>query len=139
MSYILTNWGEEHFVKNGLKVSFDFGVYDDDADTITETDDIGSIGTEPGGSYSRNTTSISTSEVSDYSGDWGFQVTESFDTSTSSQGSIDGSFAVVNFQAEESSDGSAQDHLHHTAGPFSQQRDLSSVDTLEVTITVTVT
>lgn len=139
MGYILTDLGEEHFVKNGLKVSFDFGLYDDGTDAIVDTDDVGAITTEPSGSaYARQSVTISSTEVQDLSGDWGFQVTVTFDTSDSSQTSIDGTFGVVNFQAEDTGDASAQDHLHHTAGPFGTERDLSNVDTLDVTITVTV-
>lgn len=138
MSYILTDLGEEHFTKNGLQVSFDFGLYYDNTDAVSETDDL-PLSTEPTGSaYGRQSVTVGSAETQDLSGDWGFQVSTSFDTSDSSQ-TVDGTFGVVNFQAEDTSDGSANDHLHHTAGPFSQDRDLSQIDTLDVTITVTVT
>jgi len=140
MSYVLTDIGEEHVAKNGLQVAFDFGIYDDDIDGVTETTDIAGITTEPAGSnYARQSVTPGAAETGNYSGDWGFQTTVTFDTSDSAQGSIDGTFGVVNFDSEEAGDaGTPTDHLHHTAGPFSQQRDLSSVDTLNVTITVTV-
>jgi hypothetical protein len=139
MSYLLTDIGEEHVVKNGLLVSMDFGVYDDGSDSVAEGDDL-PLSSEPSGSnYSRQSVTFGSSEAGSYSGDWGVETTVTFDTSDSSQLSIDGSFGVVNFDSDVAGDaGTPTDHLHHTAGPFSQERDLSSVDTLDVTITLTV-
>lgn len=137
MSYTLVDTGEEHFVKNGLIVSMDFGVYSDATDSISETNDLSDIGSEPTGSaYARQTT---TPSASDESGDWGFSLTVTFDTSDSTATGIDGTFSVVNFTSSDAGDSSANDHLHSTHGPFDTTRDLSNVDTLEVTITVTVT
>lgn len=140
MSYILVDLGEEHFVKNGLQVSFSFGLYSDGTDAVSDTDDL-PLSSEPdnANSYARQSATIGASETQDLSGDWGFQVTVTFDTSTNTETGIDGTFAVVNFTAEDTGDGSAQDHLHSTHGPFGTTRDLSNVDTLDVTITVTVT
>lgn len=141
MSYVLTDIGEEHFVKNGLQVSFSMGLYDDDTDAVSDTTDLPlSSEADNANSYARQSVTIGSTETDNYSGDWGFQVSVSFDTSTNSETSIDGTFAVVNFASEETGDGgSATDHLHSTHGPFGTQRDLSNIDTLDVTITVTVT
>jgi hypothetical protein len=137
MSYVLTDLGEEHVVKNGLDgVSFSFGLYDDGTDAIGETNDVADITTEPAGSaYARQS---ATPSAQDLSGDWGIETTVSFDTSDSSVSSIDGTFAVVNFQASDTGDGAATDHLHSTHGPFGTERDLSQIDTLDVTVTITV-
>lgn len=132
MSSLLTDLGEEWLLKTDVSgvASITLGLYNDSTDSITDTEDLSDITTEPsGGSYARQTTEIS---VSDISGDWGFDNDnqESFDTSDSSQ-SVDSYFYVANFQAVDTGDGAATDHLIAT-GSLSQTYDLSSVDTFNV-------
>lgn len=140
MSRILTDYGEEYLFKTDVSgvTSLTVGLYNDSTDTITDSDDLAAITTEPSGSaYNRQTANISVSQIS---GDWGFDNDSqvSFDTSDSSQ-TVDSYFIVANFQA--SGDGSLTDHLIVT-GALSQSYDLNSVDTLNIdaaTTGVTVT
>lgn len=137
MSRILTDYGEEYFIQNGLDsgtTAWSVGLYDDSTDAISDTDDVGEITTEPAGTaYARQTSTFS---PSDEDGDAN-SLTEatindsslSFDTSDSSV-SVDSWFLVINYQ---SSDGetTASDHLIAT-GALSQSYDLSSVDSLDI-------
>lgn len=131
MAAILTDLGEEWLIKNSAdNTSLSVGLYNDSTDAISDSNDLADLTTEPaGGSYSRQSDNFS---ASDLSGDWGFdndsQLT--FDTSDSSQ-TVDSYFIVANFQADDTSDGSATDHMIAT-GSLSQSYDLSSVDTLNV-------
>lgn len=131
MAYITTNLGEEFITKNGLDaVTFDFGLYSDSTDTVTDTDDLAAITTEPtGAAYARQSDPLSAADIS---GDWGGDNDNqiSFDTSDSSQ-TVDGVFMVANFQATETGDSSANDHLIATAA-LSQSRDLSQIDTFNI-------
>lgn len=131
MAYILNDLGEELVMKNNMDgLTHNVGLYNDSTDAITDTDDLGAITTEPSGAaYARQSSIYS---VADISGDWGFDNDSklTYDVSDSSQ-TVDGSFLVHNFQAVDTSDGSAQDHLIGTAA-LSQSRDLSQVDTLEI-------
>lgn len=132
MSAILTDLGEEWLVKNNAdSASLDVGLYDDSTDSISDTEDIGDITTEPSdGNYSRQT-GIAMS-ASDLSGDWGFDndSTISYDV-TNTTGTVDSYFIVANFQASDTGDGSANDHLIVT-GSLSQSYDLSNLDTLDI-------
>ncbi len=127
---LLTDLGEEYLYKNDLQgVSLDIGLYDDSTDGIGDTNDIADITTEPSGSaYARQTDTFS---VADISGDWGIQndSTVTFDVSDSST-TVDTGFLVVNFQAEDTGDSSANDHLF-AVGALSQSRDLSQIDQIE--------
>lgn len=132
MSSLLTDLGEEWILETDVTGvgSLSVGLYNDSTDSISDTNDLADISTEPsGGSYSRQSTNIS---VSDISGDWGFDTDSqaSFDTSDSSQ-SVDSYFFVANFPADDTSDGSSTDHLIAT-GSLSQTYDLSNVDTLNI-------
>jgi hypothetical protein len=132
MAAILTDLGEEWMIKNNLdSVSVDVGLYNDSTDSIADSDDIGAITSEPSdGNYSRQT-GISVS-ASDISGNWGIDNDSqiSFDV-TNTTGTVDSYFFVFNFQADDTGDGSAQDHLVLT-GSLSQSYDLSNVDTLDI-------
>ena len=70
--------------------------------------------------------------VSDEGGDWEVNNDSqvSFDV-TSTTGTVDAYFIVVNFQAVDTADGSATDHIIAT-GQLSQSRDLSQIDTLNL-------
>jgi hypothetical protein len=138
MGFILVDAGEEYLMKNGFDgATIDTGLYNDNTDSISETDIDPStaISTEPTGSnYSRIS---NTPTAADYSGDWGIEYAGSYTTDDSTQ-TVDGAFGVINFQSDDASQGSANDNLVYTAG-LSQSRDLSQIDTLDLTVTVTVT
>lgn len=132
MTRLLTDLGEEWYGETDISgvASVTLGLYNDSTDAISDTNDLSDISTEPSGaSYARQTMEIS---FEDLSGDWGFDNDnqESFDTSDSSQ-TVDSYFLVANFQADDTSDGSATDHLIAT-GALSQSYDLSNVDTLNI-------
>ena len=131
MVNLLTNLGEEYWNKNDLEgVSIDIGLYNDSTDTITETDNLSEITTEPSGdSYDRQTDTFSTAKIS---GNWGIQNDSSlsFDVSDSTQ-TVDAFLLVINFQAEDTGDEEANDNLV-ACGALTQSRDLSQIDCLDI-------
>lgn len=135
---LLTDLGEEFMIKNDMGAnSYDIGLYNDSTDSLSDTSDIGDITTEPANSnYSRVTGAGFT--ATDLSGDWGIDNDNklTFDFSDVLEGGandqdIDTAFIVANFQASDTGDGSAQDHL--IANPaLTQTRSIGSIDTLEI-------
>lgn len=128
MGYILTLHGQERTVNAGLQLTYDYGLYNDTTDSIVkaDTDPATDITTEPSGAaYARQSVTVTGTETGVYSGNNGFEVSVTYDTSDST-GTVNGVFAVEGTE------------IHHTAGPFSQDRDLSQIDQLDVTITVTI-
>ena len=128
MGYITTQHGEEQTVKSGLQLTYDYGLYNDSVDLLArgDTDPDTDITTEPtGAEYARQQVVIGSTNTAEYDGNWGYRVEVSFDTSDSTE-DVDGVFAVESAL------------IHHSAGPFSQVRDLSQIDILDVTITVVV-
>lgn len=132
MAAILTDLGEEWLMKNNLDaVSVDVGLYNDATDSITDSEDLADITTEPSdGNYTRQTGEALS--ASDISGDWGVDNDSqiSFDV-TNTTGTVDSYFFVANFTAVDTSDGGDTDHLVLT-GSLSQSYDLSNVDTLDI-------
>lgn len=127
----MTDLGEEYLITGTVEVSFDMGLYNTSTDSLGDTSDVGNVTSEPGGaSYARQGTLTS---AGDFSGDWGVDnfSQESFDLSDSSTGSVDGWFFVKSFQAQDTGDGSATDHLI-VFGNLSKSYDLGSVDTLNI-------
>lgn len=132
MASILTDLGEEWMIKNNLDTaSVDVGLYDDSSDSISDSDDVSDITTEPSdGNYTRQEDeSVSASDID---GDWGVDNddTITFDVS-GTDGDVDSYFFVANFEAEDTGDGSSTDHLVVT-GSLSQSYALSNLDTLEI-------
>jgi len=127
----LVDLGEEYILETALGgVSLDVGLYNQSTDSLGETSDVSDITTEPAGSaYARQT---STYSLSDESGDWGIinDSLLSFDTTDSSQ-TVDSYFIVANFQADDTGDSGANDHLVGF-GALKKDRNLSDIDTLDV-------
>lgn len=133
MAALLTDLGEEYVLETALSgVTLTVGLYNDSTDSITDTEDLADITTEPSdGNYARQ--SGVTFDLSDNgSGDWQLDNDNqiSFDV-TNTTGTVDSYFIVANFQADDTGDGSATDHLIAT-GSLSQSRDLSQIDTLNL-------
>jgi hypothetical protein len=132
MAAILTDLGEEWMITNDLDAaSVDVGLYNDATDSISDTDDLAALTSEPSdGNYTRQ--SGEAVSASDISGDWGVDNDSviTFDV-TNTTGTVDSYFFVANFQANDTGDGSATDHLVLT-GSLSQSYDLSNLDTLEI-------
>lgn len=134
---LLVDLGEEYLMKNGLDgVSVTVGLYDDSTDSLSDTSDVSDITTEPSDlapSYNYNRQSANVS-AADISGNWGVDNDSkiTFDLSgDSTSNDVDTAFVVVNFQASDTGDSSANDHL--AANPaLSQTRDIGSIDTLEI-------
>lgn len=129
---ILTDLGEEYFIKNGLEATFTVGVYNDATDGITESDDLSAIGTEP------TNTNYSTQSVSftaaDLSGDWGVDNGSSFSFDFSDQSTsenVDTFYIQISFTASDTSDTASTDHLIAVIA-MSQTRDIGSVDSIDV-------
>ena len=130
---ILTDLGEEYLMKNGLDgATVDIGVYSDSTDNISDSDDIAAIGTEPtSGNYNRQTVNLSALDVS---GNWGADNDSAFSfdfSDVTSQEYVDTFFLVINFQAADTGDGSANDHLVANVA-MTTDRDIGSLDTLDV-------
>jgi len=133
MAQTLTDIGEEWLVTSDLSsATVAVGLYNDSADSITDTDDIDNITTEPNdGNYTRQTdVSVSANNIS---GDWGInndnKVTFDLQNTTPE---VDSYFFVATFNSETAGDSSPQDHLVFS-GSLSQTYDLNSVDTLDIT------
>lgn len=128
---ILTDLGEEYGVKNGFEATFSIGIYNDSTDGLSDTSDVGDITTEPTNTnYSRQSVAFTAADIS---GNWGVDndALFSFDFSDQSASeTVDAAFIVVNFQAEDTSDGSATDHLLGNAGMDSSQ-DIGAVSSIE--------
>lgn len=131
MAHILTNVGEEWTLKTALEgVSLSYGLYNDTTDNIGDVDDESALTSEPAdGNYVRQTTTGTLAKVS---GDWSIYNVDQlqFDV-TGTTGTVDSWFIVVSFQADETGDASANDHLIVT-GALDASRDLSQIDQLNV-------
>lgn len=135
MAELTTDIGEEYLVEqqpNGDTIIF--ALYDDSTDTITETDDVAAVTTEPTGSgYSRQSSAVTTEQLSGSgNGDWGYDNDSlvTFDVSDSTE-TVDHVAYIVNFDSAVAGDGgTAADHLI-AVDPLSQSRDLSNYDTIE--------
>jgi hypothetical protein len=132
MANLLTNIGEEYVIEtntNGATVKV--ALYNNSTDSISDSDDLSAITTEPGGgAYARQSSTVTTQQIGS---DFGFDNDSkiSFDTSNSSN-TVDHAAFIVNFQSDSvAGDGSANDHLIGVAA-LSQSRDLSQIDTVEV-------
>lgn len=131
MGAILTDLGEEWVLKNDISTAtVTLGLYNDTTDAITDTEDLADIITEPSdGNYVRQSATLEADDDGDWHAQTSAQVT--FDV-TSTTGTVDSYFIMVNFQATDTADGVATDHLVAT-GALSQSRDLSQIDTLNIT------
>lgn len=133
MVNLLTDIGEEWYSEENVDgASVTVGLYlDNGGDALGDGSTLADISTEPtGGSYARQTSTTATAQIS---GNFGIDndTQLSFDTSDSTQ-TVDAAFIIVNFQSDTvAGDGAATDHLV-AAGDLSQERDLSSVTTLNV-------
>jgi len=130
MAAILTDLGEEYTIKNAINATFTVGLYNDSTDAISDANDLADITTEPSdGNYARQSAAFNAADIS---GDWGIQngSTITFDV-TNTTGTVDSYFIVVNFQATDTGDGSATDHLFAT-GSLSQSYDLSNITSFEI-------
>lgn len=124
---ILDDFFEESLTK---PASVDVGLYNDTTDALSDSGDVGSITTEPAGSaYNRQSATFGTGDFTnqDNSGDWETIIADqTFDTSNSSQ-DVDAYFVVINFQSDDTSDTSANDHLLFT-GSLDQTYNLNDID-----------
>jgi len=114
MTTQLHDTGEEYILDKLSGESVTVGLFEDAVDALSDTSDLSDITTEPSGSaYSRLSTTVSTADGSD--GDWELRNDDEmvFDTSDSSR-DVDAYFVVVNFQSDDTGDGSANDHLLYT-------------------------
>ena len=133
MGFIVTDLGEEFETRSVWKPSsftkpssVTMGLYLDSTDSISDSDDLSAITTEPSGSaYARQSISLDSSDITivdNTNGDWTVEFADqTFDLSDSSQ-NIDGYFIVANFLASDTGDSSANDHLILT-GALDQEYD----------------
>jgi hypothetical protein len=130
---LLTDLGEEYFVKNGYdSLTVMVGLYNDATDALGEASDVSDITTEPTNTaYARQSVTFS---AADLSGNWGVDNDSSFSfdfTDTVVQEDVNCAFIVYSFQAADTGDSSSQ--LHLLANPsLSQRREIGSIDTLDI-------
>lgn len=135
-----TIWRQDNI---GTRVgSVTVGLYDDSTDSLSESDDLAAITTEPNdGNYARQSVSVDSTDVtlSQVSGDIDADMSVTFDT-TNTTGTVDAVFVVVNFQSDiVNSETSANDHLLASTSLGSGSEDLSNLDSLSVDVTDTLT
>lgn len=135
MSYQLSQYGEEYVYSNNVDgASLTVGVYNDSTDTITDTDDVSAITTEPSNTnYSRqsDTFSVENPTGSDVVINNDAQLTFDFSDQSTSE-TVDSYFVVVSFTSDVvAGETAASTHLIYT-GPLSQSRDIGSIDTLNI-------
>lgn len=120
--------GEEYIFKTGItSQTLTVGLFNKGQDDLSDSDDIGSITTEPNGAnYSRQSADF---EPTDYSAafndDWGFvNINDiTFDVSDSSN-TVDSYFITTTFQSDDKGDSSPQLHLIST-GYLKKPRNLN--------------
>jgi hypothetical protein len=93
-------------------------LYDDSADSLTDSSDIGDVTTEPtDGNYTRQTFTLDSSDVTltQTGGEIQAQVVVTFDV-TDTTGTVDAAGAVVDFQSDVvNAEGAANPHLIYTS------------------------
>lgn len=133
MANFWTNIGEEAYTELALDGStVTVGLFNQGTDSLGDTSVLGDITTEPGGaSYGRQSTAVTTLEVT--AGEFGFESNSdlTFDVSDSTQ-SVEHVFFVLNFESDSvAGDTSAKDHLVAVA-ELDQLRDLSNWNQLKI-------
>jgi len=130
---LLVNLGEELVIKGGIDgITVNVGLYDENTDDLGEGSDLGAISSEPGNAnYATQSVTLT---ASDLAGNWGVdndsQIEFDF-TDTQTRKDVDTAYISYTFQASDTSDSSAQEHL--IANPsLSQYRDVGSIDYFQV-------
>lgn len=136
--------GEEWKQKNNYRQdtigtrdgSLDVGLYNDNTDSLSESDDISAVSSEPStGNYGRQPLSLDGSDLSmsvDGSGDLQVSGTVTFDVLDTGE-DVDGYFVVANFTSDVVNDeSSANDHVVISA-TFGDE-DLSQYSSIDVTV-----
>lgn len=138
MTTQLHDTGEEFAIKDLFRedqitkpTSVSIGLFNDATDGLSDTSDVGDISTEPTGSaYASQSADFGSAAFTpgdNASGNWEIVIADQvFDTSDSAQ-DVDAYYVEVTFQAEDTSDSSANAHLYWT-GDLDQTYDLNSVD-----------
>jgi len=140
MADLLTDFGEEYWQRASTgdlteATTWEIGIYNDSTDTITDSDDVAAITTEPGNTnYARQSVTASNITFAQESGDVVFDVPNvTFDlTDNASGNSFDSWFIVIPYTSNiVGSDGSDTDHLVMT-GSLSTSYTGSSTGNLQV-------
>lgn len=139
MTVQLHNTGEEFildytFTDGATRPSdISIGLYDDGTDSLTDSDDLASITTEPSGSaYARQTASFPGDFTnSAVSGDWETEIANQTFSSSNSTQTVDSYFTVVSFNSDDAGDSSTTDHIFFS-GSLGSSTDLSGIDSLTV-------
>jgi len=121
---------------NSRDASIDVGLYNDATDALSDSDDIAAITTEPTtGNYSRKSLGLDSTDINlsvDANGDLKADGTVTFDVTDTGE-TVDGFFAVVNFQSDiVNAETSQNDHLLVSATFGST--DLSNFTSIDVTV-----
>lgn len=111
-------------------------LYDDSTDSISDSDDVGAVTTEPNdGNYTRQTFTLDSSDVtiSQEGGNIRAEATVTFDV-TNTTGSVDASMCVVSFQSDVVNSETGQNPHHiYSATLDIGDSDLSKFTSIEVT------
>ena len=116
--------------------SVEVGLYEDATDSLSDSDDVGVISTEPtSGNYARQTFTLDSTDISlsvDGSGNLKVSGTVTFDTIDTTE-TVDGYFVVVTFQSDVvNSESGENDHLLISA-TFGTEN-LSDYSSFDVTV-----
>lgn len=132
------NYRQDNINRNG---SVSIGLYNDGTDSLSDSNDVGDITTEPSdGNYSRQTVSLDGGDVTltqDGSGNLQAEFTVTFDV-TNTTGSVDAWFAVVTFTSDiVGTDTGATDHLLTTVALDGGSRNIGENDQVDLTGRIT--
>lgn len=134
MAPLTTDIGEEWLMEvaqDGASVTF--LLYNDSTDTITETDDVGAITTEPtSGNYARQTDTVTTEQLTGTGGgDWGYDNDADvvFDVTNTTE-TVDAVGYLATFTSTVAGDSGDTEHLI-AVDTLSETRDLSNYDEIE--------
>jgi len=113
----------------------DILLYNDNTDSLSDSDDIGAITSEPtSGNYTRQTETLDTSafSITQTGGDIRVTVSTSFDVTNTTE-TVDALAVVVDLQSDVvNAEGSQNEHLV-ISSPFNDgSRDLNGIDTLNL-------
>jgi len=144
MAEVLTNFGEEYIIDQyqGSGATLTIGLYADSdgpnggsitgAVSISDSDDIAAVTSEPSGDYTRQTESIGNATVDLSGADAEIDIPQQNFPVTDAGETVNAYFVALSFTSDEAGDSSDTLHLIHT-GFLSSDRDLTDTDTFELT------
>lgn len=140
-----SDFGEEWAQKNAFRqdtlgtrdATLEVLLYDDSTDTITDSDDVAAVTTEPtDGNYTRQSITLDSSSVTitQEGGDIRAEGVVTFDV-TDTTGTVDSTMCLIDFQSDVVNNETAQNTHHIFSDDFDiGSQDLSNFTSIETTI-----